>query len=322
MRTLVPQWPSGYQAIGLQASERQPDPFLKPAATSVAGQGLAAESEVTVAVPVPDTSLFEGPGKLVVIGEERPFGDDFALKRTDDHAIRTRLWQNFAGQPVDVTEEAAELRSGTRQMLGQKSTRGGGEGEIGAPGGIGDDAVTLHLQEVAQAQHVRRQGQRLAATQRLEQIVVSIAVPGIAQAGKGPEKAEGHHLRPATGIEVDRPSREFAAQRRRQFASVAADAPEVVVGRVANDTHRIFRPACFTQNATDLQRTLACRLGIAGSDDHLSRPQAQCRQSVLHDLLGSQADKNAWLERHVVFPKASEAVIVHFLPALASRTRA
>jgi hypothetical protein len=207
-------------------------------------------------------------------------------------------------------------------MLGQKSARGGGEGEIGAPGGIGDDAVTLHLQQVGQAQHVRRQGQRLAASQRLEQIVVGIAVPGIAQAGKGSEKTEGHHLGTATGIEVDRPAREFAAQRRRQFASVAADAPEVVVGRVANDTHCIFRPARFTQNATDLQRTLTCRLGIAGSDDHLSRPQAQRRQRVLHDLLGSQADKNAWLERHLVLPKTSEAVIVHFLPALASPTRA
>jgi hypothetical protein len=157
-------------------------------------------------------ACFKGSRQFVVVREQRALSEDFVTESAHDAAVRTALRQGFAGQPVDVAEKAVELRCLTDQALGQTGARGSGAHECRVPGRIGNDAITLHLQHLAELEHVGRQQQRRTAAQMLEQTMAGIAIPGIAQSGERADKTEGHHLGTAAGIEVDRQTRMLVLQ--------------------------------------------------------------------------------------------------------------
>jgi hypothetical protein len=221
----------------------------------------------------------------VIIREQRALGEDFGTESTHDAAVRTRLGQGFARQPVDVAEKAVEPWCFTDQVLGQVGARGGGAHEGRVPGRIGYHAITLYLQDLVELEQVGRQQQRRTTAQVLEQTVAGIAIPGIAEAGKRADKTEGHYLGPATGVEVDRQAGMLVLQLGSEFPSVATDVSEIMVGRMLGDAYCIGRPAGIVQDTAELQRTLARQFRVAGRNDHLRRPQAQGGQSVLHDFL-------------------------------------
>ena len=91
-----------------------------------------------------------------------------------------------------------------------------------------------------------------------------------------------------------------------KVAGIPGDGREIVIGSVLDNPDRSRRPARLVQDVADLFGTRACVFGIARRDDDVRGPQARCGQRVLHDLLRSKADENAWRERHGLFRMAAK----------------